>query len=247
MATIRSLDTDVVALQEVSFYDVDGTVKDQPLELGRLMDRHVRYGAVHAYTLVEPESGRAIGTATWGNALLTREPLADGFTTGLPVGADDDLVEPAASRRPLAGVRFAEAPEGTREPRCAVGGTAELGGGRVAVIATHLAYAGAGQRALQADALLSIPDDRSSPVVVLGDLNAPIEATELGSLSSEFVDAFEAVGIPPGHPARHSCGPQAIDHILVRGLTVEDCHVVTEAGDASDHLPVVATLRPEIG
>ena len=63
MATIRALDTDVVALQEVSFYDVDGTVKDQPLELGRLTDRHVRYGAVHAYTLVEPESGRAIGTA----------------------------------------------------------------------------------------------------------------------------------------------------------------------------------------
>ena len=34
---------------------------------------------------------------------------------------------------------------------------------------------------------------------------------------------------------------------VVRGLAVEDCHVVTEAGDESDHLPVVATLRPEIG
>jgi endonuclease/exonuclease/phosphatase family metal-dependent hydrolase len=35
--------------------------------------------------------------------------------------------------------------------------------------------------------------------------------------------------------------------VLVRGLAVDDCHVVTEAGDASDHLPVVATLRAEVG
>jgi len=63
-ALIRGLDADVVALQEVAFYDVDGEVHDQPLDLARLTDRHVRYGAVHAYPLIEPESGRAIGTAT---------------------------------------------------------------------------------------------------------------------------------------------------------------------------------------
>src|SRR5690349_10526326 len=113
-ALIRELDADVVALQEVSFYDVDGEVHDQPLDLARETDRHVRYGAVHAYPLIEPETGRAIGSATWGNALLTREPIRGGFTLGLPVGADDDPVEPAGSGLPLAGIRFLDAPYGTR-------------------------------------------------------------------------------------------------------------------------------------
>ncbi len=236
-----------MALQEVAFHDVDGRVLDQPLELGRLTERHVRYGAVHAFALVEPDTGRAIGTATWGNALLTREPVRDGFTTGLPIGADDDLVEPAVSPLPLAGVPFAEAPYGTREPRCAVGGHVTVGSADVAIVTTHLTYAGSGQRAAQADALLAMADDRRPPVAILGDLNAPIEALELRNLASGMTDAFDAVGIPPGDPQRRSCGPHAIDHILVRGLAVDDCRVVTEAGDASDHLPVVATLRAEVG
>ncbi len=204
---------------------------------------------MHAFTLVEPEpdTGRAIGTATWGNALLTREPVPDGFTTGLPVGGDDDLIEPVGSPLPLAGVRFADAPYGTREPRCAVGGTLSLGGADVTVITTHLAYAGSEQRAAQADALVTMADRHRPPVVILGDLNAPIGSPELGSLASDVVDAFDAVGMPPGDPRRRSCGTLAIDHILVRGLTVDDCRVVTEAADASDHLPVVATLRAEVG
>jgi endonuclease/exonuclease/phosphatase family metal-dependent hydrolase len=238
-----------VALQEVAFHDVDGRVLDQPLELGRLTERHVRYGAVHAFRLVEPDTGRAIGTATWGNALLTREPVRDGFTTGLPVGADDDLVEPVGSPLSLAGIPFIEAPYGTREPRCAVGGRVAAGGAEVAIVTTHLAYAGSGQRAAQADALVSIADDQRPPVVILGDLNAPIESPELRSLTSwsGVVDAFEAVGVPPGDPRRNSCGSLAIDHIIVRGLAVDDCRVATEADDASDHLPVVATLRAEVG
>ena len=111
-----------MALQEVAVLTPNGEVLDQPLELARLTGRHVRYAAVHAFALIEPETGRAIGAATWGNALLTREPLEDGFAVGLPLGADDELVEPPDSVLPLAGVTFADAPYGTREPRCAIGG-----------------------------------------------------------------------------------------------------------------------------
>lgn len=246
-AIIRGLDADVVALQEVAFYDVDGALYDQPLAIARLTDRRVRYGAVHAYTVVEPVTGRAIGSATWGNALLSREPVRDGFTVGLPVGADDDLVEPAGRDLPLAGTRFLDAPYGTREPRCAVGGSTSVAGMDVSVIATHLAYAGGGQRAIQAEAVGRIAAGRREPVVILGDLNAAIESPELRTLAAEFVDAFAAVGIPPLDPRRRSCGLLPIDHVLVRGLAVEDCRVVTEAGEASDHLPVFATLRPEVG
>lgn len=244
---VRGLDADVVALQEVSFYDVDGEVHDQPLALGHLTDRHVRYGAVHAYPLTEPGSGRVVGSATWGNVLLTREPIRDGFTLGLPVGSDDDLVEPPGSGLPLAGIGFAAAPYGTREPRCAVGGRISVRDGADAtVVCTHLAYAGGGQRAAQAGALARIADETDGPLVLLGDLNAAIDAPELRSLGATLTDAFAAVGIGPGDARRRSCGPQPIDHILVRGSGVDDCRVVTEAGDASDHLPVVATLRPEV-
>lgn len=208
---------------------------------------HVRYAAVHAYTLIEPENGRAVGSATWGNVLLTREEVTDGFGIGLPAGADDALVEPAAAGLPLAGMTFLAAPYGTREPRCAVGGTASIDGVQATVISTHLSYAGSGQRADQAAALVELTASRGDPVILLGDFNAPIGTAEMAPLRAAFVDAFTAVGIAPDDPARRSCGPLPIDHVFVRGLTVDDCRVVPEAGDASDHLPVVATLRAEVG
>lgn len=219
-----------------------GGLTDQPAELARLTGRHVRYAAVHAYPLVEPETGATIGAATWGNAILSRTPLTDGFALGLPAGADEDLVEPAGEGRPLAGVPFREAPHGTREPRCALGARLAGAGAPAWVVTTHLAYAGAEQRRAQAGALLDLATRLDGPVIALGDLNAAIESPELTDLRGAFSDAFEAVGVPAGDPARRSCGPNPIDHVLVRGLTVEDCHVVQEAGDASDHLPVVATL-----
>ena len=208
---------------------------------------HVRYAAVHAYTLIDPDSGQAVGSATWGNVLLTRRPLRDGFAVGLPAGADDALVEPVGTDLPLAGVTFLAAPYGTREPRCAVGGTLALGDVDATLISTHLSYAGSGQRADQAAALVELTATLAHPVILVGDFNATIDAAEMAPLRSAFADAFAAVGIAPDDPARRSCGPLPIDHVLARGLAVGDCRVVTEAGDASDHLPVVATLRAEIG
>jgi endonuclease/exonuclease/phosphatase family metal-dependent hydrolase len=242
-AVIRDLDADIVALQEVSVFTPNGELNDQPIELARLTDRHVRYAAVHAFALIEPEDGRSIGAATWGNAVLTRRPLDDGFAVGLPVGGDDDPVEPADSGSPLAGVAFADAPYGTREPRCAIGGRLATAAGDVAIITAHLTYAGTEQRRRQADELASMASGLGGPVVVAGDFNAAIEGSELGALSSGFDDAFLAAGLEPGDPRRASCGPFRIDHLLSRGLRALDCRVVTEAGDASDHLPVVATFE----
>ena len=79
--------------------------------------------------------------------------------------------------------------------------------------------------------------------MVTGDFNANIEAPGLSALASAFDDAFSAVGIDAGDPRRASCGPLRIDHLLSRGLRAIECRVVTEAGDASDHLPVVATFE----
>ncbi len=253
-AILRELDPDVATLQEVTIMTPDGAVLDEPAELARLTGRHARYAAVHSFPLVEPETGRAIGMASWGNAILSREPLADGFAFGLPRASDDDLVEVdgavhhvTGEPHPLIDVRYADSEPGHREPRCVVGG--RLTGPIAATIATtHLTYIGRAQRRAQADALAAIVRDRAGetgPAIVTGDFNAPLEAPELAALGAGFADAFAAVGFGAGDARRQSCGPWPIDHIRVRGLTVETCRVVIEAGDASDHWPVVADLRTE--
>lgn len=242
---IVDLDADLVALQEVALLTPNGDLYDQPAELARMTGMHLRYAAVHSFALIEPENGRAIGAATWGNAILSRRPLADGFALGLPVGGDDDAVEPAGSALSLAGVTFADAPYGTREPRCAVGGRLAVAGPgpAVAIVGAHLTYAGTEQRRTQAETLATIADGVGSPVIVAGDFNTPIEAPEMRALASTFEDAFATVGIAPGDPQRASCGPHRIDHLLTRGLRATACAVYREADDASDHLPVIATFE----
>jgi endonuclease/exonuclease/phosphatase family metal-dependent hydrolase len=222
---------------------VHGELLDQPAQLATLTGREVRYAAVHAFALVEPDTGRTVGSATWGNAILTRTTLRDGVALGLPVGADEQFVEPSDSDLQLAGLTFADAPYGTREPRCVVGGRLEADGDDVRVYATHLTYAGTAQRHAQAGAVVRLLSAATGPVVVLADLNAPIEAPAVAPLAATLDDAFAAIGVPPGDARRASCGPLAIDHILTRDLVADGCRVAREVGDLSDHLPVVASLR----
>ncbi|MBA3236522.1 MAG: hypothetical protein H0T59_11135 [Chloroflexi bacterium] len=118
-------------------------------------------------------------------------------------------------------------------------------GGTVAIVNAHLTYAGTAQRQAQAVALAVLARSLGRRVVVLGDFNAAIEAPCLGPLATEFDDAFETAGVRPGDPRRASSGDARIAHILSRGLRVLDCRVASEAGAASDHLPVVATFTTE--
>ena len=253
-AFVRDLDADVVALEEVPILVVDGEVLDFPLELARLTGLEARYSAVGHFAVVEPETGRAVGACLWGNAILTRLHVTAAAGAGLPLAADDDLVEPEGAPDPLrggryrlAGVRYADAPTGSREPRSALRVSLESTLGPLDVVATHLTHVGTGQRRSQAAFLAAFADAgpaAARAVVVTGDLNAPIEADALAPLRDRFVDAFEATGTPPGDPGRISCGPVSLDHILVRGLTAVACAVDRSAGDLSDHWPVVATFAP---
>ena len=242
---IRDLAPDVVTLQEVSILSVDGVVTDQPAEIARLTGLSVRYGAVHAYPLIEPESGRTIGAAMWGNAILTPAPLRDAFVRGLPRAGDEDVIEPFGADHRAAGVRYADADPGHREPRCVIGGVA--GDPPVRLATTHLTYIGREQRAGQASAARAFADvepDAAAPFILTGDFNAPIDDPELERARDGLVDAFTAVGIPLGDDRRRSCGPLAIDHVLVRGFEVRACRIATEAGELSDHWPVVVDLAP---
>lgn len=240
---IADLDPDIVALQEVPLMTVNGIVTDMTGDLGRRLGMENRYGAVHHVTAHDRESGGAIGAYTWGNAVLSREPILASRTEALPIPADDDLVEPDRTDHELAGARFRDVDPGMREARCALVCTVDGEHGPVHVISTHLAYMGSDQRRRQAEAIAGIVGALDGPLVLLGDLNAPIHSSELAPLRGPLVDAFLSVGVPPVDERRLSCGDVAIDHVFVRELTAVSCRVVTEAGDASDHWPVVAELE----
>ena len=239
---VAELRPDVVSLQEVALMTVDGVVTDQATELGRLTGLEVRYGATGHFPIVDPDSGAPIGASFWGNAILSRLPVRASRTVALPVASDDDLVEPAESALELAGVRYADAPVGVRELRCLLVCDLEVPGGTVHVASTHLTHVGSGQRLVQAGRVAEAIAELPGAVVLGGDLNGPVESDELRPLTTALVDAFTATGVPPTDPRRASCGPVAIDHVLTRGLTPLSCRTVAEAGEASDHLPVAATL-----
>ncbi len=241
---IGELEADVVSLQEVAVMTVDGELIDMPAELGALTGLVPRYAAVAGFPILDPADGRAIGACLWGNAILSRLPIRRSETQGLPIAADDDLIEPDGADHPLAGIAYADAPVGARERRCLLRVEVDGPTGPIAVVLTHLTHVGSGQRRLQADALARSLEAQPGPAVVAGDLNAAIEAPELASLGGALTDAFSVAGIPPGDPQRASCGSSRIDHLLARGLRPVAIAVRRrESAGASDHDPVVARFE----
>jgi endonuclease/exonuclease/phosphatase family metal-dependent hydrolase len=242
---IRDLDADVVSLQEVAVVTVDGDIIDQPAELSARTGFDARYAAVAGFPIVDPDDGRTLGACLWGNAILSRLPIRTSETLALPIAADVDLVEPAGTDHPLAGVAFAAAPLGSRERRCLLRVEVEGPAGPLSVVSTHLSHVGSGQRRLQAEAAAAFLERIPGPAVVAGDLNAAVEAPDLAALTAGLTDPFVAAGIPPGDGRRASCGPWRIDHLLARGMRPLSVEVRRDTDAASDHDPVVA--RFEIG
>jgi endonuclease/exonuclease/phosphatase family metal-dependent hydrolase len=229
---LASLDADLVALQEVAVLSRDGDLVDNAGDLARQLGMDVRYGAVRSFEVREDDA--LLGVGTFGNALLSRVALTASRVVALPQAAVDTLVEPAGSEHPAAGVRYADAPPTIREPRCLL--LAELGG--LTVGTAHFSHIGSGERLLQAEATVTALGD-ASPALLLGDLNAPIDSAELAPLAG-WKDAFTE---PPGDFARVSTvDGWRIDHVLARGASVSGARVLHEAGQLSDHFPIVAEL-----
>jgi len=149
----------------------------------------------------------------YGNALLTR----------LPVAAQrlEDLSVPG------------------REPRGALAAELRTAAGPVTLIATHLGLA-PGERRRQMQRLLALVRKSAKPVVLLGDLN---EWFLWGRPLRWLRAHFGRTPAPATFPARWPL--IALDRIWVEPAGVlerVEVHAAPPAREASDHLPLRATL-----
>ncbi len=150
--------------------------------------------------------------------------LGDAFLTRLPVTSfDSEMLPPDTADRKQLG-------------RLAV----HAGRGAVSIFGTHFGV-DENDRRVQAAATIGLIG-HTTPAVLAGDLNdLPASATIRRIQAAGFIDVFELLGQPhpPTVPARNP--RNAIDYIFVRGLNVEAAEVLETT--ASDHRPVIATLR----
>ncbi len=226
---IREADADIIGLQEVDrFWDRSGGV-DQARWLAEELGMEWR----HAANMVPGGGPPEEGSPQYGIALISRWPIVEHEHVLLPT------------------------PEGWEQRGALVAVVQAPDGGHIVVVNTHLQVDGsngaaADQRAESAGITAELVRNRRLPAVIMGDLNATPESSELRALRDErsgFQDCWVVAN--PGEmgltiPASPDTGPEArIDYIFAScDITVRRVVVpVTSATRiASDHYPVVADL-----
>ena len=202
-AAVKSLDADVLGLQEVD--------RDQP----RSMNADLTAVAAEAMGAVDHQFVAALsgtpggtwmaatgdeqpGSASYGIALLSRLPVVSWRMVRLPA---------LPSRVPV-WFRGARAPKIVGdEPRVAVAAVLDGPRGHFTVANTHLSFV-PGWNALQLRRLMRSLTGTREPLVVMGDLNMePRQATRVSRLRS----LASAATFPVEDPTRQ------LDHLLARG------------------------------
>jgi endonuclease/exonuclease/phosphatase family metal-dependent hydrolase len=216
---IRDAAPDILALQEVDVYWHERSrFADQASEIARALNMEARFAPIYRL----PGSGTA-PTREFGVAILSRFEILEFRNHQLP-----RLSTQSAATEPELMPGFAEA-------------IVDVGGVRVRVFTTHLDYrADRRVRDLQVAITLEHLKGIPGPMVLMGDLNAPPNATELAPLFRRLHDTWQggsAAGLtyPADAPIRR------IDYVLIsEGLRTLDVRV--PAVEASDHRPVIADL-----
>ncbi|HSA48576.1 MAG TPA: endonuclease/exonuclease/phosphatase family protein [Yinghuangia sp.] len=111
--------------------------------------------------------------------------------------------------------------------------------GGVLVVATHLSYDR--RRPAQLARLRDVAAGSAEPAVLLGDFNTDRSAVADG-LGPGFTVAEHPPGMPPTRPGGPGEESRDIDHVVVRGGSVESL-VVEDAEGLSDHNLVCARVR----
>jgi endonuclease/exonuclease/phosphatase family metal-dependent hydrolase len=221
-ATIRTFESDVVALQEVDRFWARSGLTDQPALLGEALGMERCYGP----NLDHPPDAHAGVAHQYGTLILSRHPIAACRNELLPL------------------------PDGT-EQRGLTEATIINNRRRVRIYNTHL-HTSNPARELQMQAIHALIGSRlpAMPVVLMGDFNARPDAPEMAPIHARLLDAWPMGGSGPGftYPAAPDADPnRRIDFIFVskNDFDVVSATVVLdkETRLAADHLPVTAELR----
>jgi endonuclease/exonuclease/phosphatase family metal-dependent hydrolase len=213
-ATARAIEAggaDVVGLQEVS----RGWYLNGSTDMLAWLQRRLRMPYARFAGAADP---------IWGNAILSRYPIADA----------------GSARLPRQGVPMA---------RNYLWAELDLGGGRLRLVVTHLHHVerpeGTRVRLAQIPVLLEGVVGRPA-TVLLGDFNAEPGSPEIALLrQAGLTDAFQAAGGSPDDELTYSSDrpAQRIDYIWLSGdLRASDFDATTST--ASDHRGVMATVAP---
>jgi endonuclease/exonuclease/phosphatase family metal-dependent hydrolase len=218
---------DIVGLQEVNVQRYRTGPVDQPRWLAERLGLHSAFGASEEFA--EPNLPAQVGF--YGNALLSRFPIQTSAVQRLPKGAPTD------------------------EQRTILAAALATEDGPLQAFVTHWGLDQV-QRAAQAEATVAFIRAwrPGPPAVLLGDFNAAPDSAEIATVRAALADAWERAAVPLDQRRSFPSGPAgsttptgwagAIDYIFVSaGWTVEQTEVVHDAGRASDHNPVLASLR----
>ena len=218
---IRSWNPDIVGLQEVDVHWSDRSAfVDQADSLARSLGMNVRFAPI--YSIRDTVSGKP--PKEFGVVLLSRYPIAS-FTNHSITRLSTQ--QPNAKPSPAPGFLEAEI---------------QAPGGLIAVYDTHLDYrADPSVRATQAKEMVEIMNRTATRKLLFGDLNASRGAPELAPLAflKDGLAACDSCGL--SYPAEKPV--KRIDFVLASS-DFDIVEIRTDTTTASDHRPVVATLRP---
>jgi len=226
---IREQTPDYVALQEVHFYTSEFG-ENQAAALAQRTSMHYFF-----HPVIQGTPRDQGGTGSYGNAILTRQPIAQTKAVSLPVSTGYSLSQ---EPRGVCAVRTADDPFwfATTHLGCDVTGYEQC----------------ASMQPLE-DFLSSLP---TSTVVIGGDFNSPSALTTPRRMvrTHGWKDLWYEWGLQNGCGYFEGCTMpawwpyQRVDYLYMKGprLALKDASVVRlPAPYASDHNPVLSTLTIE--
>jgi endonuclease/exonuclease/phosphatase family metal-dependent hydrolase len=229
-AAVKSLDADVLGLQEVD--------RDQPRSFGADLTavaaeamgapEHQFVAALHGTpggTWMAATGDEQPGSATYGIALLSRYPVVSWRVVRLPVLRATVPLWSTITNRPFLA---------RDEPRVAIAAVLDGPHGEFTVCNTHLSFI-PGWNARQLRHLVGALAGTREPLVLLGDLN--MEQRQAARVSG-LRPIASAATFPAAHPRRQ------IDHVLVRGGLRATGPAEAVQVPLSDHRALVVACGP---
>lgn len=218
---IREQDPDIVSLQEVDVHWSDrSNHRNQVALLSEELGMHSFYAPI--YRIPHPDEGKPM--REFGVAVLSRYPIKRSANHEI-----SRLSTQAQDPQPELKTGFAEI-------------EAVINGRKIRIFNTHLDYrADPSIRKKQVAEMLEVIGDEEGPTLLMGDLNARPNASELQPLFEKFRDSWPEKEEMPGFTYPSKAPDRRIDYLLLSpDFEVRGVRVLST--DASDHLPIVADL-----